>query len=1274
LPPTLSINGSITAPMQNSLSSGASFCFDRDCNGFVPDDPTTEISWTVTVTQGRICNPLHRELIVTLGTDDVPADAMPYQAYYGYKAGHSMIFSWTVRNWDSTELALIQSTTRPKITPYLPPKFGVTLPPWVSKQIEMSYAPVPASDDMCPIDKRPFSVNVPKICSCEAKISSGSPGENVNVTITFKTNVDFPNGIDIHYDTNLTVSGLVKAASALQFEQSFETAQLNNVFDDVEYQDWDRVDMPNTLIVRPRLGAAAIQTYADTLAAVNFNLQMKNPVPLNADWESGPIEVHVPSMPNSNYNSQKIKCGTVKVERKAFTFAKAGQVTPYPCSDNAISVTLSTNYVSADGMYLLIEGLPMSVFPQGDETAITLSEVAAAYRTGENNTDLLRNPRDRLSPAVGTPAGLVVRSNVAPEMAQIWFYVPATTGGAGDMLPDKRYIFSFPVKNPGSPLANLPQMKVTAYPVASGDFKKYKSEMGTPMINELAFEYDEGTEALCDSPSVTCESEVYKAQPGEARPLFIRAPKIIHSFIGQSKPYPESNNIITVSLQFNVHLYPPTRIELFNFEGLKEPSDTSKDGSVVHMDAGSTGFCPDILDADDSSRIVKNLVDPTDPAISALSMSFVMKEGTNLSTSREESTKLEIRVGINNPNPMDTSNAKLYAGAQFSTPARVKATLPGCSDSSRCCVTMAASDVATLAYPSSLKHLQDLFGNPDEDLQNGVRSAFIVESRPLYLRKPTWRVKQISQEVPYPLASNTIYMTLGVNVPLTKGTLVHITGFESKNPDIVFRGTSVNTGSTFPLFCGSTSDCTSSVSFADNTNQDVQYFSGSCVDEADNVGTGCRRAQMKMSVAKDTSPNLDYYLGFYLDNPRVPQEGATISIRAMAKVRTDWEIMTTPDASCVTCGTDADQKALFIRDIAFGVNAVSRSFVRQTNPFSRGSNNLVLSFVTDGRMKPETLITISGFREWDKGQVHLMEVEKSEGFAKDFGIKSAGNLCTGDACTNLRTELVSNDNAIVYAKIADCPSGDRPGEGLCSKENKMAGVGCTLASTLEDPGNLPTRKGSGLKIDVKVDCGNVLWIKIQSPGSGYTEINQNPAVANKGPFDGLDLWRTRLQCTTAPEVSWFRSHELLEKSNDYPKYNDATQEIILKIATGRATFECVEMQFTFPIHNPIVAVDTNPAPVFPLNLTLSAKHISTENGATVELVVAPFYLPVMPATTTNFSVCNDGKPIGTSDSCELASIARQNGDAVPMRIYAPDFLTADIGQSMPYPGPSTRFL
>ena len=1280
-------------------SRGARDCFGADCNG-----------WSASS-----CNPLDRHIVITTGMEDPPTVGgiqIDHRFHWEAPAGREMVFQWKLWNWNSTELALIQQKARQDVAPYGPVSFDVATLKWVEAPVEL-IAPAPASGicDMTSanLDRRPLSVQVPRLCGCTSEISNPLPGEKAWLMFTFKTNVDFPNDLDILPSTDLVLTGLVKQSSFQNLQFTLEAGQFHKyeptVTGNLRFRQWNTTH--NRLLLNPTGGAVAAQ--ADAPATVTFSIEVQNPVPpaTSPDFESAPFVLEVPSMPN--LAQRQLQCGKVKVEAPRWTFAKAGQVTPYPCSDNAISVTLVTNYVPNDAMFILIEGLPSSVFEQSTESSLQLTEVKEAFRTGQNESlGNFTNPVDNTNQA---GRGLLLKDG---SEAKIWFKVPA----GSKMMAGQQHIFSFPVKNPGSPLDALPTMKVSAYtdPTSSTsqDFKKDKTKM-TEVLREREFEYDTSTAALCESDisPPRCVYEVYQPEEGDARPLYIREPRIVRSFIGQSKPFAlVPNNIITVSLHFNVHLYSPSKLQLRNFKGLTKEGA----GAVVDVSTGNTGFCPDILEEDVAVEDLDNM----------LSITFGIKDGKDLNTSRAAGSPLTIRMAVTNPNPH-----KVGATAQYEDPANVQATLPGGGTgcNTQCCVKMSTRQ--DLDPPQTLEQLENLFGNPNTDILNAVRSPSeynvtqkLREGAPLYLRRPTFRAKQIWQELPHPLAVNTIYLQIGANVPLTVGTLIQISGFTSKNPDLVPRGTSLGTGEIFPLMCGTGEDCTGSQYFAPNTDpKHAKYYSAECVNDAgqaDNVGTGCRKMTMKMYVREQTSANLDYYLAFKLENPGTEQAAPTISIRAYASVRTDWEIMETPKLTCLKCGTIEDSKALYIRQTTFGSSTAL--YVRQTNPFSRGHNFIVVSLFANGNLKAGTKITISGFREWDAGAIHLNEVHQSERFAKDFGIKTDANDCTGERCTDLTQKFTSYDNGIVYARIKDCTEAQKNievgGTKICSDENKLAGVGCRVPSVLTDEPGTSGRSGSGLKIEVKVDCGRVTIIKIQEPGQGYLEPTTptgsstptgpfeagtfgagtwerqlpNHFGACTGAFCGQDEeqspWHQQVKCTTPPEIEWYRSHDLIDRAET--KYHDSSNTLTFEIDSDRETADCVALSFKFPVFNPITATDTNPPPSYPLNLTVTAKYEKKVNNvvkavqtfAEVPLPTQPNAIIPDPVLTwggvgqlagsdPDGGVCQGLTYLNSANQltdCNMRSINIKTGDSVPMRIYTPTFLTATVQQSMPYPG------
>ena len=109
------------------------------------------------------------------------------------------------------------------------------------------------------------------------------------------------------------------------------------------------------------------------------------------------------------------------------------------------------------------------------------------------------------------------------------------------------------------------------------------------------------------------------------------------------------------------------------------------------------------------------------------------------------------------------------------------------------------------------------------------------------------------------------------------------------------------------------------------------------------------------------SANVDYAVGFNIQNPAEEQDANRIYVRALGL--TNWEIMTNTTIACDTCGQPDDQRTLRIRSTTFGSTDVlaSLTFARQSNPFARIENTISLSFAANGRLSGGTEVTITGF-------------------------------------------------------------------------------------------------------------------------------------------------------------------------------------------------------------------------------------------------------------------------------------------------------------------------
>jgi len=94
-------------------ASGAIDCFGAECN-----------RWSASS-----CNPLDRHVVITTG---IMNSTMDHEFYYETPVGRKLVFKWKLTNWNSSALAVSQTTERANIMPYGPASFGVSMLPWVA--------------------------------------------------------------------------------------------------------------------------------------------------------------------------------------------------------------------------------------------------------------------------------------------------------------------------------------------------------------------------------------------------------------------------------------------------------------------------------------------------------------------------------------------------------------------------------------------------------------------------------------------------------------------------------------------------------------------------------------------------------------------------------------------------------------------------------------------------------------------------------------------------------------------------------------------------------------------------------------------------------------------------------------------------------------------------------------------------------------------------------------------------------------------------------------
>jgi hypothetical protein len=112
---------------------------------------------------------------------------MDHEFYYETPVGRKLVFKWKLTNWNSSALAVSQTTERANIMPYGPASFGVSMLPWVAAPVELIPPPMTVTfltpdwpscgasglanteaTGICNmtaanLDRRPFSVQVPRV-------------------------------------------------------------------------------------------------------------------------------------------------------------------------------------------------------------------------------------------------------------------------------------------------------------------------------------------------------------------------------------------------------------------------------------------------------------------------------------------------------------------------------------------------------------------------------------------------------------------------------------------------------------------------------------------------------------------------------------------------------------------------------------------------------------------------------------------------------------------------------------------------------------------------------------------------------------------------------------------------------------------------------------------------------------------------------------------------------------------------------------------------------
>lgn len=419
----------------------------------------------------------------------------------------------------------------------------------------------------------------------------------------------------------------------------------------------------------------------------------------------------------------------LKVRPPEFLENQIGQSRPYPCvTNNILTVTLLANVVLPMNAAITLTNLDGIDLPSG-YIDVELKTTSPSEATGSNQ---LLGPGDNAA-LYTAPAGSGIWDSELKKL---------TCKISGSAIPPfTRFIFHFTVKNPCCSRPSPPVcVKVSGISApcnnctAVGDCGTCVSIARQMLDRDFYTVFDSGS----DGGYYGYSDEVYnkgttitygKANLGDAYPLLTYQPGFIaiQHAIGQSTPFPSSNNTITVTVATKTPLTVGSKLTL---TGLSE-SATDSTSALSIKDAGTAE-------------------DPRTAVSVFGSTGEWNKQGSLLLTVQAESI-----AGVQYIFSFELMNPSCDLSARQVT---VEAT---------CCKTGACTYSMVLV--------------PDQNKTETCHSQ-AGDARPLQVTKPTFVTHNIWQSNPFPCQNNSISIELDTNVdmlPTTQITVEGLTGSDT---------------------------------------------------------------------------------------------------------------------------------------------------------------------------------------------------------------------------------------------------------------------------------------------------------------------------------------------------------------------------------------------------------------------------------------------------------------------------------------------------------------
>ena len=244
---------------------------------------------------------------------------------------------------------------------------------------------------------------------------------------------------------------------------------------------------------------------------------------------------------------------------------------------------------------------------------------------------------------------------------------------------------------------------------------------------------------ICLTPQVMCSDlstppsylpGFYFPAPGDAQALLVKAPSFRVALVWQKNPYPGAGNVIHFLLATNVNIPANTNFTISGLTGSATNDNNTQPLLFPGSDNESLPF---------STSDMSTIMSPTG--------SWSRNSGTLIATLRSESVaNSTYRFAIQLRNPLCCQSAKT--------------------------VSMSLSMTCFRGVNATWNPSGQLDPSVIESVGDGI------ETTPLYVRCPRWKLATITPTNAYPCTANTMVVSLQLNVPVssTDGVIISLSG------------------------------------------------------------------------------------------------------------------------------------------------------------------------------------------------------------------------------------------------------------------------------------------------------------------------------------------------------------------------------------------------------------------------------------------------------------------------------------------------------------------